>query len=184
MLIDSSQAEKDALMTTAKLMMAAARTAPKSGGKDDIRTTIVSGKEKDKTVLEMRKIATERNIRGFERDADNTENSELIVLIGVRGGKKFGLDCGACGFKDCNEFEDTDKTMGRDFRGPTCLFKALDLGIAIGSAVKTASTLNADNRIMYRVGTACMRLGYLPEASMIMGIPLSSTGKSKYFDRR
>jgi uncharacterized ferredoxin-like protein len=27
-------------------------------------------------------------------------------------------------------------------------------------------------------------LGYLPEATVIMGIPLSSTGKSIYFDRR
>lgn len=184
MLLNSDNAEREALMITAKLLASTARTAPKSGGKDDILTAIVSGDEKDKIVSVMREIGAERNISGFERDAKNTEESEIVVLVGVRGNRRFGLDCGACGFKNCQGFEDADKIQGIDFHGPTCIFKALDLGIALGSAVKTASTLNADNRIMYRIGTACMRLGYLPEATVIMGIPLSSTGKSIYFDRR
>jgi len=184
MLFDSDKVEREALMITAKLMIAAARTAPKSGGRDDILTAIVVGEEKDKIVSEMRRIAAERGIPGFERDANNTASSEAVVLIGVRGDKKFGLDCGACGFKNCESFDHADKVTGRDFRGPTCVFKALDLGIALGSAVKIASLLNADNRIMYRIGAACMRLGYMPEATVIMGIPLSSTGKNIYFDRR
>ncbi|MBE0557121.1 MAG: ferredoxin domain-containing protein, partial [Proteobacteria bacterium] len=51
------------------------------------------------------------------------------------------------------------------------------------SAVKIASILNADNRIYYRIGAAVRRLRYLPEASVIMGIPLSATGKNPHFDR-
>jgi uncharacterized ferredoxin-like protein len=50
--------------------------------------------------------------------------------------------------------------------------------------VKTASILNVDNRIMYRVGTAAMKLGLMPEATIIMGIPISAKGKSIYFDRK
>ncbi|MEM1989008.1 MAG: ferredoxin domain-containing protein, partial [Candidatus Bathyarchaeia archaeon] len=68
--------------------------------------------------------------------------------------------------------------------GPTCIFKALDLGIALGSAVKIASILNVDNRIMYHVGAAAMRMNLMPEATIILGIPLSSRGKNIYFDRR
>ena len=183
MLLENDEAEKDALMIAARLMMVAARTAPKSGGRDDIPTAIVSGDEKDKIVSTMREIAAEREIQGFERDAENTEKSDLVVLIGARGDKKFGLDCGACGFSDCRGFENTGKVAGRDFSGPTCVFKAIDLGIALGSAVKVASSLNVDNRIMYRIGAACMRLGYMPEANVIMGIPVSSTGKNIFFDR-
>jgi len=171
-------------MVAARLMMTAARTAPKSGGKDDIVTAILSGEEKGRIVSEMKKIAAERRIPGFERDANNIENSEAVVLIGVRGGKKFGLDCGACGFEDCRGFEEAERIEGRDFEGPTCIFKAIDLGIALGSAVKIASTLNIDNRIMYRIGVACRRLGYLTEANVIMGIPLSATGKNVFFDRQ
>jgi uncharacterized ferredoxin-like protein len=70
-----------------------------------------------------------------------------------------------------------------DFMGPTCVFKALDLGIALGSAVKTAGMLNVDNRIMYRIGAAAMKLRLLPEATVVIGIPLSAKGKSIYYDR-
>jgi uncharacterized ferredoxin-like protein len=75
------------------------------------------------------------------------------------------------------------KEKSLDFTGPTCLFKALDLGIALGSAAKTASTLNIDNRIMYRIGTAAKRLKMLLEATIIMGIPISAEGKNIYYDR-
>jgi len=101
----------------------------------------------------------------------------------VRGNKSFGLNCGACGYENCREFDDSQKKFGEDFFGPTCLFKALDLGIALGSAVKTASILNVDNRVMYRVGTAALKLNLLPEATVVMGIPVSAKGKNIYFDR-
>ena len=58
----------------------------------------------------------------------------------------------------------------------------MDLGIALGSAAKTASILNADNRIMYRVGVAARKLGLI-EGEVVAGIPISATGKSIYFDR-
>ncbi len=56
------------------------------------------------------------------------------------------------------------------------------MGIALGSAVKTASLLNADNRIMYRIGPVAREMG-LVEADVVIGIPISATGKSIYFDR-
>jgi uncharacterized ferredoxin-like protein len=42
--------------------------------------------------------------------------------------------------------------------------------------------LNADNRIMYTIGTAARELGII-DADFVMGIPLSATGKSIYYDR-
>jgi uncharacterized ferredoxin-like protein len=165
-------------------MLIAARTAPKSGGIDDILTLIVHGKEKDVIASKMEEMAEERKIEGFRRDAKNVRDSEAVILIGVRGNKSFGLNCGACGYKNCEEFDKAQKKFGEDFVGPTCLFKALDLGIALGSAVKTASMLNVDNRIMYRVGTAALKLNLLPEATVIIGIPVSAKGKNIYFDRR
>jgi uncharacterized ferredoxin-like protein len=58
----------------------------------------------------------------------------------------------------------------------------VNLGIAVGSAVKTASIHNVDNRIMYTIGVAAKRLGLL-DADVILGIPLSATSKNIYFDR-
>jgi len=183
-IIESKNAEKEALLEAAKLMLIAARTAPKAHGIDDILTLIVHGKEKDAIATKMEEIAEERKSEDFKRDAKNVRDSEAVILIGVKGDKSFVLNCGACGYKGCKEFNEAEKKPGEDFLGPTCVFKALDLGIALGSAVKTASILNIDNRIMYRVGTAASKLRLLPEATVIMGIPISAKGKNIYFDRR
>jgi len=182
-IINSKDAEKEGLLQVAKLMLVSARTAPKSGGIDDIITAIVTEQEKETLAKEMDKIAEERNLSGFRRDADNVRNSEIIVLIGVRGTVEFGFDCGSCGYTTCAEFEKAEKRFGKDFVGPNCIFKAIDLGIALGSAAKTASIHNVDNRIMYRIGAAAKRLEMFPDASVIMGIPISAKGKSIYFDR-
>jgi uncharacterized ferredoxin-like protein len=182
-MIESNEGEKEALLEAARYMQIAARTAPKTAGIDDVLTLIVYGKEKNTIAEKMEEIAEERKIEGFRRDAKNLRDSEAVILVGVRGNKNVGINCGACGYESCEEFENAKKKLGRDFVGPTCLFKALDLGIALGSAAKTASLLNIDNRIMYRIGVAALELKMLRGATMIMGIPISAKGKSIYFDR-
>jgi len=183
-LIKSEEAEKEAVLDAIRLMLVSARTAPKSRGADDVLTLIVVGKEKESLAAEMDKIAEERRIERFKRDAQNLRDSEAAMLVGVRGIIDSETNCGACGYANCSEFLKAEKKAGRDFVGPNCVFKALDLGIALGSAAKTASILNIDNRIMYRIGTAAKRLNLLPEATVIMGIPVSAKGKNIYFDRR
>ncbi len=182
-LINSEKAEKDGILGVAKLMLVAARTAPKSAGVDDVLTAIIHGKEKDAVADVMVEIAKERNLEMFKREEKNVRNSEFVVLVGVRGNKSFGLDCGACGFLSCAAFEEVGRKAGKDFVGPACLFKILDLGIALGSAAKIAGILNVDNRLMYRIGTAALKLKMLSEATVIMGLPLSAKGKNIYFDR-
>jgi len=182
-IIRSENGEKEAILETAKLMLAAARTAPKTAGLDDIMTLIVYGEEKDAIADKMQEIADERKIEGFKRDAKNVRDSYAVVLIAVRGDKSVGFDCGSCGYEGCQEFDRAKKSLGKDFIGPTCVFKALDLGISLGSAAKTASMFDIDNRIMYRVGTAASKLKLLPQATIIMGIPVSARGKNIYFDR-
>jgi len=182
-MVDGGVLEKQGVLEVARMMLVSARTAPKTGGVDDILTSLVDGEELEQIATAMDSIGEERGIDGFHRDANNVRDSDAVVLIGVRGNRKYALDCGACGFSTCDEFTHADETGGMDFVGPTCLFKALDLGIALGSAVKTAGLLNVDNRIMYRIGAAAMKLKMLPEATVVMGIPLSAKGKSIYYDR-
>ena len=43
--LDGRQQERQGILETANLMMVAARTAPKAGGKDDILTAVVYGAE-------------------------------------------------------------------------------------------------------------------------------------------
>lgn len=169
-----------AIKTVAELMELSARTAPKAAGKDFIEVKTLYGKEKDAVGKEMLVIGDQRKLAGFTRDGNNVLNSEALVLIGLREHPGCGLDCAGCGVKRCADFK--FGVTETDFSGPNCSMRELDMGIAIGSAVKTASIHNVDNRVMYRAGVAAKRLGFM-KCSIVMGIPLSATGKSIYYDR-
>ena len=53
-----------------------------------------------------------------------------------------------------------------------------DPGITVGSAIKTASIHNVDNRIMFSAGVAALQLGILKGCSVAYGIPLKASGKN------
>ncbi|HSV30880.1 MAG TPA: DUF2148 domain-containing protein [Atribacteraceae bacterium] len=171
---------KDALVQVANLMTVSARTAPKSGGKDYVNVTVLDGTRVSELGNAMIAYGQERNNSGFVRDGQNVLDSLAVVLVGIKEAAAMHLDCGACGLDFCSELEPVEK---REFRGPQCMFRLLDLGIALGSAVKTASLLNVDNRIMYRIGVVARRMA-MSEDDVVMGIPLSAAGKSIYFDRK
>ncbi|HDJ83739.1 MAG TPA: ferredoxin, partial [Desulfurococcaceae archaeon] len=59
----------------------------------------------------------------------------------------------------------------------------VNLGIALGSAVKIASMLNVDNRIMFSIGIAAQKMNIIG-ADYVLGIPLSAKAKNIYFDRK
>lgn len=182
MRITGSEEENNTLLDVARLMLLAARTAPKGRGDDDIETMILTGKEKDAVAKEMHNIAQKPD-DNWVRDAKNVEQCSALVLIGLKGPKALDTQCGACGYDNCGQMLKEGRKEGRFFAGPTCILKALDLGIAIGSAVKTAQIHNVDNRIFFRAGVAAYRLNLLPDCTIIMSIPLAVTGKSIFFDR-
>ena len=112
--------------------------------------------------------------------------SDACVLIGVRGEVTVGVNCEGCGFQSCQDFSRASsekECRDSQFRGPNCIIRITDLGIAVGSAVKTAQVHNADNRIMYTAGVAARSLGWLENCSVAYGIPLKASGKNIFFDR-
>ena len=56
---EHEQIYKDALLSTAKRMCAAAQTAPKGHGVDSILTYILTGDEKEQLACEMERLGTE-----------------------------------------------------------------------------------------------------------------------------
>ena len=170
----------EALRQVAEFMAIAARTAPKSGGKDFVTVQVVEGEWLRKLGEAMIQYGEEKGIKGFIRDGKNVLDSSVVVLIGIKDAQVMGLNCGGCGLDTCEELEPKEK---REFKGPQCMLRLLDLGIALGSAVKTASLFNVDNRIMYRIGVLARRIG-LTQDDVVMGIPLSAKGKNIYFDRK
>ncbi|MBN1179150.1 MAG: hypothetical protein JXD18_08065 [Anaerolineae bacterium] len=166
------------LRIVADLMAISARTAPKGMGQDFVVVEVLEGDVLRRLAEAMTAYGERTGKKNFDRDGRNVLASEAVVLIGLKDANVLGLDCGACGSETCVK----PNTVETEFKGPNCAMRILDLGIAIGSAVKTAGMLNVDNRIMYRVGVVARELGLI-DADLVMGIPLSATGKSIYFDR-
>jgi len=170
----------EAIGMVAKFMALSARTAPKTAGKDFVEIKIIEGEDIKKLAQDMLIYGEDTKKRNYDRDGRNVENSASIVLIAVKGSRTAGLNCGACGYSKCSELP-APKDMG-EFEGPLCVWRIMDMGIAIGSAVKTAGILNVDNRIMYRIGVIAKQNGLI-DGEIVLGIPLSATGKNIYFDR-
>lgn len=201
----------DPVVMVAELMALAARTAPKATGRDSLYIRVITGADLNRLSEEMRLLGDLYGFGYFARDAGNLEKSSACLLVGARG-EVVGLDCGACGYPTCKEMLKVQKeaitersqrnqraqktlesqgsqktsegTTYKPFLGPNCAIKMTDLGIALGSAAKTASLHNVDNRIMYTAGTAALSLGWMEGCTVAYGIPLSASGKNIYFDRQ
>ena len=170
----SIELEKSAALQVAALMVAAARTAPKTRGIDNIKTIAIDDEAtRRKLVVKMREIATKEDRPGVARDAGNIENSPAVVVIGVESNTA-GLNCGYCGKPSCEALEEADGV---------CAFNSIDLGIATASAAEAAGRFHVDNRVMFSIGRACLDLGWFgPKVKQALGIPLSITGKNPFFD--
>ena len=177
--------EKAAVEVVAGLMALSARTAPKAKGQDALVARVLAGEELAALARGMDALGTDRGIRFFLRDARNLAESDACLLLGMRREPTAGLDCGACGFPTCAEMLAVDPGRNRTlFAGPNCAVRMADLGIALGSAVKTASLHNVDNRVMYSAGVTALALGFLDGCTVGYGIPLRASGKNIFFDRK
>ena len=167
----------ETLIAIAKEMMIAARTAPKARGIDNLEIAMVESEGIEMISQKMKEIGQEIESPSFLRDAENVLQATVMILIGTKISTMGLKKCGHCGFQDCEE-----KLKNPDV---PCVFNTGDLGIAIGSAVSLAMDHRVDNRIMYTVGLAVCEIGLMgKDVKIVYGIPLSSTAKNPFFDRK
>jgi len=168
--------EQQAAVHVAALMAAAARTAPKTRGIDNVRVLAIDDEPtKQQIIAKMKEIARTENRPSLERDASNIAASPALLVIGVESNTA-GLNCGFCGQMSCESLEAAKGV---------CAFNSIDLGIATCSAAAMAGQFHVDNRVMYSIGRACLDLQLLGnKVKQALGIPLSVTGKNPFFDRK
>lgn len=174
MIKESRKTEEDAVMTAADLIAAAARTAPKTRGIDNLKIAVVTGD--DITLLrdKMTELSASKQKPSLKRDAANLRDVKAVLILGIKSNPA-GLNCGFCNSPTCDELLS---------KGGVCSFNNMDLGIAMCSAAALASNLRIDNRIMYSIGLAVMDTNLFGEdVASAVGIPLSVTGKNPFFDR-
>src|SRR5207248_1670295 len=181
----------------AELMAAAAITAPKSGGqlflaaKANFMETVIVDDPASRGELAawMRARGKERRERIWFRDAEAAESVDAILFVGLLPEwYPPNYDCGACGYATCAEFLHHTKRLRDDsaeleFHGPVCNLRDIDLGIAVGSAAKTAAIHSVDCRCQTRAAVAARKLGVI-HADVAVALSLSLTHKAVGFDRR
>jgi uncharacterized ferredoxin-like protein len=193
--LDYDALRADTVRQVAKLMAASAITAPKSGGQLFlqgkhlfIETVIVDDRD---TLTQLagwlRARGKERREAIWFRDADVADAIDAVLFVGLADWYPPNDDCGACGHATCAEFLHATKPLRDDaieleFAGPTCNLRDIDLGIAIGSAAKTAAIHSIDCRCQTRIAAA-RKLGVI-SADLAVGLSLSLTHKAVGFDRR
>ncbi len=109
-------------------------------------------------------------------------------LIGLTEWYPPNYDCGACGYATCAEFLHATQPLRAgsselEFIGPTCNLRDIDLGIAVGSAAKTAAIHSIDCRCQTRIAAAARKLDIIT-ADVAVGLSLSLTHKAIGFDRK
>ncbi len=168
---------EEAVLDVARKMLIAARTAPKGRGVDHTVMALVGREGIRKIAAKLKDMVDKEGApKFFARDAENILSSPAMLLLGTRI-KSMGLSpCGLCGFKNCAEKD--------EYPDVPCSFNTGDLGIAVGSAASVAMDHRVDNRVMYTVGQAALRMGLLGDGvKVVYGIPLSVSAKNPFFDR-
>ena len=186
----------DTVRQVAKLMAAAAITAPKSGGQ-----LFLAGKHNVHRDRHRRRRRHRSRARRLDaRPWQGTPRGDLVPRRRRRRSHRRrparrladwyppNYDCGACGYATCAEFLHATKALRDDsaeleFAGPTCNLRDIDLGIAVGSAAKTAAIHSIDCRCQTRIAVAARKLGII-RADIAVGLSLSLTHKAVGFDRR
>ncbi len=195
--MDQREILLDGIRQVARLCAVAAITSPKSGGqlflkgsKPFIETVMLEDRETLHRLAEwMRERGKRLNAPLYLRDADTTEKLDLVLFIGLSKWYPPVYDCGACGFGTCAEFlqaaAETRKAAGSqdwEFAGPVCQLRAIDLGIAVGSAAKIASLNNIDTRCQTRIATAARHNGII-QSDLAVALSMSVTHKNIFFDK-
>jgi uncharacterized ferredoxin-like protein len=148
----------------AQLMAASAITARKSGGQ-----LFLAGKPNFMETGIADGEGTRRDLAAWMRARGN-EGRERIWFRD------------ACGYATCAEFLHCTKTLrGQsaelEFAGPVCNLRDVDLGIAVGSAAKTAAIHSIDCRCQTRVAVAACKTGLITPKHAV-ALSLSMTRKA------
>ena len=186
----------DTVLQVAKLMAAAAITAPKSGGQlflagkpNFIETVIIDDADTRHRLAQwMRARGAERRETIWFRDAEVIEALDAVLYVGMVDWYPPNYDCGACGYATCAEFLHATKQLRAgsadlEFTGPTCTLRGVDLGVAVGSAARTGALHCVDSRCQTRIAVAARKL-HLIRADLAVALSLSLTHKAITFDRR
>ncbi|MDI9472453.1 MAG: ferredoxin [Tissierellia bacterium] len=173
-MIREKESLSEILRNAAYAMMSRARTAPKIKGLDLLEMILIEGKEVQKIADEIVRLGTLADLPYYIRDAQALEKTGAILLIGSKDTQRDLDQCRLCGYKECSLKPD---------HAP-CAMTAMELGIALGSALSAAMDYGIDSRLMLSAAKAAQSLGiFSQKVHTAIALPMSISSKNIYFDR-
>ncbi|WP_051273450.1 DUF2148 domain-containing protein [Desulfotruncus alcoholivorax] len=188
---DGKTAAQEHLLEVAKSMIQAAYKAPLTTGRAKLQAEIVTGDDLVPIIEMLGAMAKISQFVAWDymtlKETYEAGYPPVLVLIGADATiSEMAWNCGACGFPTCKEFNAyARENLGQGLvgGGPSCNWKILDVGIACDWAAAAAWQHNVDNRVQGSTGSAAKTLGYLPEASSILGISVGPCKELVWYSR-
>jgi NADPH-dependent glutamate synthase beta subunit-like oxidoreductase len=136
-------------------------------------------------------LSVEQALAGFEKvEKGLTEEQALLETTRCLKCDQVGFDCGGCGFNTCREAvvncqnrinETGGEPWGWLMKGPSCIWRAMELGISIDWAAAAAHTLNVESRVGMIPAMAFLRMGYMEGCTLVTVLPLGPCRERWYF---
>lgn len=172
MIYNERDLRTETVKALAEAVMVAARTAPKAKGRDLVEIAMLTDEDIVRLSNMMLQVSEESGLKFLLRDAANILQAQALLLIGTRNPSEVcALNCGSA----------TCEAKPKDV---PCVMNAIDVGIAIGAACSKIADYRLDSRVLFSAGWVAKRMGVLEDADMVFAIPLSSSSKSPFFDRK
>lgn len=188
---DGRALAQEQLLNVAASMVQAALKASQTTGRVKVQAEIITGEDLVPIIELLGKMSKISQYITWDymtfKEAYEAGTPPILVLLGADTTvSEMAWNCGACGFPTCKEFNRysrENKGQGMVAGGPSCNWKVLDLGIAADWAAATAWQHNADNRVQGSSGGAAAMLGYLPDCSSVIGIPIGPCREMVWYSR-
>jgi formate dehydrogenase beta subunit len=136
-------------------------------------------------------LPVKKALAGFDKDELGLDEQEaLLETTRCLKCDQVGYDCGACGFKTCREAvincqnrlnETGGEPWGWLMKGPSCVWRAMELGISIDWAAAAAHRLNIESRVGMVPATAFMRMGFMEGCTLVIVVPIGPCKERWYF---
>ncbi len=187
---NGNEVASEHLLEVAKACIIAASRAPGLAVRLDLKTEILTGDDVMPLIDVMEtlgKVAGMLEMEGATyRKLLEAKKSLTVLLLGMDLTKAVGWNCGGCGFQTCAAFVKylkSNRGAGAVAAGPSCLWRAVDFGIAADYACACAAMHRVETRVQFTMGSMAMLLGRLEGCSAIVGLPLVE-GRDIWFDRQ
>ena len=145
----------------------------------------------DPEKTEIQRLPVKKALAGFDKDEKGlTEKEALIETTRCLKCDQVGFDCGGCGFRTCREAvintqnrmnETGGEPWGWLMKGPSCIWRAMELGISIDWAAAVAHRLNVECRVGMIPATLFMRMGYMQGCTLVTVLPIGPCKEHWYF---